>query len=76
MRILFPWMRSAVPGLGLRHPRDPGHTKLKRHKLPSKLSSTGQGPVLRAQVDTVYFVPGFSREPKRVRNNAGKMKFL
>lgn len=45
-RTQFPWMRTGVPGLGLRHPRNPGETKMRRHKLSSELSSSGQGPGL------------------------------
>jgi hypothetical protein len=67
-------MRSIVPGLYLRHTRDPGETKPRRNTLSSKSSSTGQGPVLKAQADTVYLIPGFSREAKRTRNHVGKMK--
>lgn len=45
-RTQFPWMRTGVPGLGLRHPRNPGETKMRRHKLSSELSSSSQGPGL------------------------------
>lgn len=42
----FSWMRTGVPVLGLRHLRNPGETKMRRHKLSSELSSSGQGPGL------------------------------
>lgn len=71
--MLLACLRRVVPGLGLRHPRDPGETEPGRHKLSSK-SSTGQGPVLKAQADTVYLIPEFSREAKKVRSHAGKTK--